>query len=82
MFSILLSVVYNLTVQNLILPSTADNTLKPINKKSINNIKLLIFYFAANVLASLLFYLTKTTKDPTNFIIYGGLNAIAISIFF
>jgi hypothetical protein len=80
-FSILLSVVYNLTVQNLILPSSADNTVKPVFKKGISNTKLLIFYLIITTLATLIFYLTNTIKDPTNYVFYGGLNAIAISIF-
>ena len=80
-FSILLSVVYNLIVQNLILPSSADNISKPIFKKGLSNKILLLFYFIANSIMFLIFYLTKTFSDPTNYILYGGINAITISIF-
>ncbi len=80
-FSVLLAVVYNLTIQNLILPSTADGSTKPIFKKGISNFTLFGFYLLLTFLASLIFYLTKTYKDPYNYIVYGGINAIAISVF-
>lgn len=80
-FSVLLAVIYNLTIQNLILPSSADNTVNPVTKKGIGNFTLLGFYLLLTFLAALIFYLTKTYKDPYNYIVYGGINAIAFSIF-
>jgi len=43
--------------------------------------QLLLFYFIITTVGTLIFYFTKTIKDPTNYIFYGGINAIAISIF-
>lgn len=80
-FSVLLAVVYNLTIQNLILPSTADNSAKPLLKKGIGNFTLFGVYLLLSFFAALIFYLTKTYNDPYNYIIYGGINAIAFSVF-
>ncbi|SKB40660.1 hypothetical protein [Daejeonella lutea] len=80
-FSVLLVVVYNLAVQNLILPSSADGSIQASVEKKPNNLTLLILYFSGKLVALFLFYLTNTTKDPTNFIIYGALDAIFVSIF-
>ena len=80
-FTILFSVIYNLTIQNLILPSTAEGGIKPLFKKGASNMQLLLFYSLLTIIVTVIFYLTKTTKEPINFLIYAGINGIFASIF-
>ena len=79
-FTILFAVIYNLTIQNLILPSNAEPNPNATPKKDTSNTKLLIFYFGAVILLSLVFYFTKYTS-PERFLWYGLLNALFPSIY-
>lgn len=79
-FSFLLVVIYNLMIQHLILPSTTDKSSRPILKKRIGNFTLFGIYLFFTFLAAFIFYITKTFNKPYNFIIYGLVNAIFLSI--
>jgi hypothetical protein len=80
-FTILLTVIYNLTVQNLILPSNSDNNIKPLLRKGISNKKLLIFYLGSNLLIALILYFTKDKSPFDRNIWFGFVNAIVPSIY-
>ncbi|MEO6136975.1 MAG: hypothetical protein ABIP35_17610 [Ginsengibacter sp.] len=79
-FTILFTVAYNLTIQNLILPSNADNEtiIKP--RRSVSNMTLLIAYFVAICAVATIIYLTKY-KSPDKLMWFGLLNALFPSIY-
>lgn len=79
-FTILLAVLYNLTIQNLILPSTADGTIKPVLKKGISNTNLLIVYMGINLALSLVLYWINYSS-PNRFMWFGLINALFPSIY-
>ena len=79
-YTILFAVIYNLTIQNLILPSSADDTSKIILKKGVNNLTLFLAYLFSSLLLTIIFSLIKYTH-PSKFIFFGLLNALFPSIF-
>jgi hypothetical protein len=79
-FTILFTVVYNLTIQNLILPSNVDPKLNAPPKKGVSNMALLISYIIASFLVVIILYLIKY-KSPDKLIWFGLLNALFPSIY-
>lgn len=78
-FTILIAVIYNLTIQNLILPT---NIFKSQNteKKRITNTNLLLIYLCLGLIQVLIFYFLNY-KKPDKFLFIGLLNGIFISVF-
>lgn len=74
-FTILFAVAYNLTIQNLILPSNAEPKPNAPLRKGISNMALLISYFIAMCLVALILYFTNY-KSPDKLMWFGLLNAI------
>ena len=79
-FTILFTVVYNLTIQNLILPSNEDPKSTTQIRKGVTNVTLLIIYLTSVFLVAIIIYLTKY-KAPDNLMWFGLLNALFPSIF-
>ena len=79
-FTILFTVVYNLTIQNLILPSNADPKSNALPKNRVSNIILLVSYVIASLLVAIIFYLIKY-KSPDRLVWFGLLNALFPSIY-
>ena len=79
-FTILFAVVYNLTIQNLILPSNADQKPNATPKKGVSNMTLLVVYFVMVSALTIIIYLTKY-KLPDKWMWFGLLNALLPSIY-
>ena len=80
-FTILFTVAYNLTIQNLIiLPSTGNKTRTPGEKTGISNMTLLIAYSVVMFSLSIIFYLTKY-HSPEKWMWFGLFNALLPSIY-
>jgi hypothetical protein len=79
-FTILFTVAYNLTIQNLILPSNADPKPNAPIKKGVSNMTLLIGYFSSVILVAIIIYFTKY-KSPDKLMWFGIINALFPSIY-
>lgn len=78
--TILIAVVYNLAIQNLILPSNADGQTTINPKKGISNMILLLCYFFAISAVAIIMYLTKN-KSPDRLIGFALFHAIFPAVF-
>ena len=79
-FTILFAVIYNLTIQNLILPSNADLNENRLPRKGVSNMTLFVIYIISSILINLIIYWTKS-KSPDRYLSFGLLNALLPSIY-